>query len=248
MWQHLYLNKASPRVSNRQPYPSCRVYSEAQAVAGVKRKSKWSPANAARSGTLPPSSAARPSSRLGIVDASHAEARFWVASCWRSFLRAGYSAAGAAAAAATGGVGGAAFLAAVFFMADLAGALAVVCALRNAAQRFLVAAIIRARPSALSSRFGDLAAADFDDVVFDCPALKAAHRFFCASAIRRRAAGLRTRLTSPGTAGARREVRWPPNWLRKSAMRWSIRLSECRKPTKAARRISGSSLGGRGIA
>src|ERR1035438_231602 len=50
--------------------------------------------------------------------------------------------------------------------------LGVCWALRNAAQRFLVAAIMRAFPSALSTRFCGLGAA-----ALDFAALKAAHRF-----------------------------------------------------------------------
>ena len=54
-----------------------------------------------------------------------------------------------------------------------------------AAQRFFVAAIILARPAALSFRLGFFADAGSDDSAFD-----AAHRFRCASPMALRAAAL----------------------------------------------------------
>src|ERR1039458_5356347 len=75
----------------------------------------------------------------------------------------GLSYSAGAAAATTGGATASGALAATRFAAFLAAALGAalgVCwALRNAAQRFLVAAMMRARPSALSTRFCGLGAA-----------------------------------------------------------------------------------------
>jgi hypothetical protein len=99
-----------------------------------------------------------------------------------------------------------------------------VLAFLSAAHRFLVAAMIRARPSGLKRRFF-LAA--FGGVA-SAAALgfrAAAHRFLCAAGMRRRAAGLTMRLDgSVAAAGSGDE---PPSRWRRSAIRASRSWSLC---------------------
>ena len=69
------------------------------------------------------------------------------------------------------------------------------CICRAFAQRFFVAAMIRARPSGLRRRFFLAAFAGAGAAVASALAFRAAaHRFVCAAAMRLRAAGLKMRL------------------------------------------------------